>query len=176
MSSAAAAPPERVVPGSLLQVAGLGVLLSGESGSGKSDTVLGLLDRGHRLVADDAVRVFRHGESLWGAPPPGLEGMLAVRSLGVLDVATLFGAEALLPDSPIELVIHLCPAAPQSDALAVRQDSRTIMTTRLPRLTLATGHGRDLPLLVEIAVRARRHGSQAGFIARQRRLISRGTT
>src|SRR5690606_9201380 len=75
------------IPGTLVEVFGHGVLLTGASGTGKSETALGLLDRGHRLVADDAVTVQPTAQGALGACPPPLHGLLSLRDLGIVDVA-----------------------------------------------------------------------------------------
>lgn len=142
------------MPGTLLEIAGVGTLLSGDSGTGKSDAVLGLLDRGHRLIADDAVALYRRGTRLYGRCPPPLLGLVAVRGLGVLDVRRLFGVQCLCPSKAVELEIALEPQRPPADALAVERDCRTIMGVAVPRLRLPVAGGRDLPLLLEAAVKA----------------------
>src|SRR5690606_5755078 len=80
--SSKACDPCIVIPGTLVEIAGVGVLLSGESGVGKSDTVLGLLDRGHRLIADDAVELYLCSGRLHGRSPEQLRGLVAIRGLG----------------------------------------------------------------------------------------------
>lgn len=155
MSAQSRQPPASIVlPGTLLEILGIGVLLSGESGSGKSDAVLGLLGRGHRLVADDAVEFYRRGARLYGRCPEGLRGLVAVRGLGVLDVRQLFGPRSLCASKAVALEIALGSHSPPADARMVEQDIRTIMDTAVPRLRLPAVSGRDLPLLLETAVRA----------------------
>jgi HPr kinase/phosphorylase len=143
-----------VIPGTLLDIGGIGVLLSGDSGIGKSDAVLGLIDRGHRLIADDAVEVRQRGGRLRGYAPPALRGLVAVRGLGVLDVGRLFGRRVLCASKAIDLEIALERRVPAADGLAVDQDLRSIMELSIPRLRLPIGGGRDLPLLVETAAKA----------------------
>jgi HPr kinase/phosphorylase len=154
------------MPGTLLRIDGQGILLTGESGSGKSDAALGLLDRGHALVADDAVELELHLGRPRGRCPAPLQGLLAVRGLGVLEVGALFGAAALCPACPIDLIVHLDAAQPLPvDPLAVQWATGTIMAANIPKLTLPTRGGRDLPLLIELAVRSGRQRAQAALVA-----------
>lgn len=141
------------VPGTLLAVAGRGLLLTGDSGTGKSDIVLGLLDRGHQLIADDAVELFLHHGELHGRCPEALRGLLAIRGLGVLDVAELFGHDRLRASQRIDLEIALIAAPPPADPLMLDWSNRSIMGITIPCLRLPAMGNRDLPLLVETAVK-----------------------
>lgn len=145
------------MPGTLLRVHGAGVLLTGESGSGKSDAALGLLDRSHALVADDAVELELRQGRPWGHCPAALRGRLAIRGLGIVEVAAVLGAAPLCPACPIDLIVHLDPERPvAADPLAAQWSTGTIMAADIPKLTLPTGRGRDLPLLIELAARMNR--------------------
>jgi len=159
---AEAASSRPVIPGTLVEVLRSGVLLTGDSGVGKTDLVLSLLDRGHYLIVDDAVALEQHQGRLWGRAPEPLRGLLAVRGLGVLDAATLFGPAQLKDTTAIDLVIELDSGPPGPDPLAVQQDSVAIMGVAIPRLRLPLGRHRDRPLLVELAVRAQRSRTPGG--------------
>lgn len=160
------------VPGTLVAIDGQGVLIQGEAGTGKSEAALGLLDRGHRLVADDAVRVTGGaGATPRGEAPPLLAGRLAVRGLGVLDVARLFGTAAVAASAPVTLVIRL---AESNDANPLHGAwTRTdLLGASLPAITLRPA--RALPLLIEIALRRQAGGGEtaaAALIRQQRRLL-----
>lgn len=132
----------------------MGLLLTGDSGTGKSDAVLGLLDRGHRLIADDAVELRRCGTHLHGRCPPALLGQIAVRGLGVLDARLLYGPDCMRASQRIDLEVALEPCPPPADALMIERDIRSIMGVAIPRLRLPYLGGRDLPLLLQTAVRA----------------------
>lgn len=132
----------------------MGLLLTGDSGAGKSDAALGLLDRGHRLVADDAVELRRCGTRLHGSCPPALLGQLAIRGLGVLDVRLLYGPDCMRASQRIDLEVALEPRPPSADALMIERDIRSIMGAAIPRLRLPYISGRDLPLLLQTAARA----------------------
>lgn len=121
---------------------------------GKSDAVLGLLDRGHQLIADDAVELRRQGDRLHGSCPGNLVGKMAVRGLGLLDVRLVFGLSSLCSSQRIDLEIVLTPHTPSPDALMVERDIHSIMGVAIPRLHLPIAGGRDLPLLIQTAVRS----------------------
>jgi|HigsolmetaAR202D_1030399.scaffolds.fasta_scaffold05728_5 Serine kinase of the HPr protein, regulates carbohydrate metabolism len=156
MPAEAPSPDEPVIPGTLLEVAGLGVLLRGESGVGKTDLALSLLDRGHCLIVDDAVALTPREGRLRGHAPAALRGLVAVRGLGVLPVQRLFDGSRLKDGCDIDLVIDLDPAPPGPDPLAVEHDSVTIEGVAIPRLRLPLGRDRDRALLIELAVKAER--------------------
>ena len=99
--------PSDSIHGVLISVYGKGVLICGESGMGKSETALELIRKGHILVADDRVDVVRVHNSIIGHSPELLQGMLEIRGIGIIDVAKMFGASALLPSAPIDLVVSL---------------------------------------------------------------------
>lgn len=140
------------IPGALLDIAGAGVLLTGESGTGKSDAVLGLLDRGHHLIADDAVELYRDSARLCGRCPPELYGLVAVRGIGAFDVRSVFGDNSLCQAIEIDLEIVLERGPPAADGLAVARSDRIIMGATIPQLRLSAA-GRNLPLLLETAVK-----------------------
>lgn len=146
------------IPGTLLAIQGRGLLITGESGAGKSLLALGLLDRGHALVSDDLVEIQAEGGALNGYCPEVLQGRLEVRGVGLVDVRRLFGPQAWCRHIRIDHVLHLQPAIasevwpawPRPDG---QRDHLTLQGVRLPRLTLpASGDGVS-PLLVETALR-----------------------
>src|SRR5690606_37130731 len=96
--------PTTAIHGVLLDIYGVGVLITGASGVGKSETALDLVYRGHRLVADDSVEIRQeHDESLIGSAPELIKHLLEIRGLGIINVMTLFGAGAVLPYKRISL-------------------------------------------------------------------------
>lgn len=141
--------------GVLVNVYGIGVLLSGESGMGKSEIALELIKKGHVLVADDRVDVFRIHNSLVGQPHELLQGMLEIRGIGVIDVGKMFGASAILDKTKIDLVIYLqkFDSKIEFDRLGI-EDERfmDILGVHVPKLDLPVKEGRSMGVLVESAV------------------------
>lgn len=143
------------IPGTLVEVFGHGVLLTGASGTGKSETALGLLDRGHRLVADDAVTVQPTAQGALGACPPPLHGLLSLRDLGIVDVAQHLGTEAIAESALLYCTVDLAlpTGKPAAADIVPRYDTIDVCGIAVPRLKLTAAPGRDLPLLIEWAVR-----------------------
>ncbi|MCO6441486.1 MAG: hypothetical protein J5I81_10450 [Nitrococcus mobilis] len=139
-------------PGTLVQVHGYGVLLQGESGVGKSETALMLLERGHQLITDDAVRIQAHASgALLGSAPGPLHGQLAVHGLGLLKVNELFGEAAVTSNAVIRLLVVLTTEPPPADPLYGAWTRQGWLGRSLLRLTLSSLRPRAL--LIETAVR-----------------------
>lgn len=132
-----------------------GVLITGQSGSGKTELALQLLDRGHRLVADDSVPVMRVDGELYADGGDPATDFVALRNLGVLDVVRTFGAAARARHQRLDLAVRLVRGRRGAHRQNPQGDWRElgIMGTVLPELRLDTSGGRPLALLVECAVR-----------------------
>jgi len=142
--------------GVLVDVFGVGVLLLGESGTGKSECALDLVSRGHRLVADDVVEVTRQGDNLvLGQGAPRARHHMELRGLGIIDVRALFGVTAIRHRKRIELVIQLEPWRPEGeyDRLGTREEGHAILGVTLPLLRIPVSAGRNIAILVEVAAR-----------------------
>ena len=144
--------------GVLMDVLGVGVLISGESGLGKSELALELISRGHGLVADDAVEIYRIGpETLEGRCPPVLRDFLEVRGLGVLNIRAIFGETAIRPKKPLKLIINLVSADDQLmqslDRLSIQSEKQDILNVHIRKVSIPVAAGRNLAVLVEAAVR-----------------------
>ncbi|SFE93410.1 HPr(Ser) kinase/phosphatase [Alteribacillus iranensis] len=141
------------VHGVLVDIYGIGVLLTGASGVGKSETALDLVRRGHRLVADDSVEIRQQEDSLVGSPPELLKHLLEIRGLGIIDVMTLFGAGAVRPYNKISMSIQLelWDENKAYDRLGIEEETITILDTDIPKYTLPVRPGRNLAVLVEVA-------------------------
>ena len=143
--------------GVFLDVLGIGVLLTGASGVGKSELALELVSRGSGLIADDVVEFFRIGpETIEGRCPALLQDFLEVRGLGVLNIRTIFGEAALRPRKNLKLVVHLDRPGPDLvplERLPLRPGSEEVMGVSIGKVTIPVAAGRNLAVLTEAAVR-----------------------
>ena len=168
---------QTTVHGVFLDVLGVGVLLTGASGVGKSELALELISRGSGLIADDVVELCRVGpETIEGRCPPLLRDFLEVRGLGVLNVRTIFGEAALRPRKNLRLIVHLerpgPDLAPPLERLPLRPGTENVMGIEIGKVTIPVAAGRNLAVLTEAAVRnhvlqLRGIDSTQEFIARQ---------
>ncbi|MGB5831909.1 MAG: HPr(Ser) kinase/phosphatase [Thiohalocapsa sp.] len=169
------------VHGVFLEVLGMGVLLVGDAGVGKSELALEMIARGHRLIADDAPEFARIApETLDGSCPPLLRDFLEVRGLGVLNIRAMFGEGAVRQRETLNLIVNMrCfdnDELAQIDRLRGSLSARTILGVAVPEITLPVAPGRNLAVLLETAVRnqiLRIRGYDAGvdLVDRQARAI-----
>jgi HPr kinase/phosphorylase len=148
--------PRAMLHGVLLDLYGLGVLIEGASGIGKSECALDLIVHGHRLVSDDMVEIRRIGtERLLGAPPELLREHLEIRGLGILNIRDLFGVSALSNAKTIDLSIKLERWDEASEVDRLGMDARTvdILGVNVPQFLIPVSPGRNLSTLVETAAR-----------------------
>jgi HPr kinase/phosphorylase len=172
------------VHGVFLDVLGVGVLLTGDSGVGKSELALELISRGSGLIADDVVELYRVGpESIEGRCPPLLRDFLEVRGLGVLNIRTIFGEAALRPRKNVKLIVHLeRPSGSDPvllERLPLKPGTERLMEVRIPKVTIPVAAGRNLAVLTEAAVRnhvlqMRGIDSTREFIERQAQALRDG--
>jgi len=139
----------------LLDVFGLGVLILGESGIGKSECALDLIDRGHRLVADDVVEIKRMGDVLVGVSPDLTRFHMELRGLGVLNIKDLYGVSSMRLSKRVELVMQLerWEAGKEYDRLGLRDETFLILGVEVPLVRIAVAPGRNIALLMEVAAR-----------------------
>ena len=145
-----------VLHGVLLDILGLGVLIAGESGIGKSECALDLVGRGHRLVADDTVEVKIRGESvLIGSCPELTRHYVEIRGLGLVNVTDLFGVAATRASKRIELVVQLerWELGREYDRLGLTVDTQEILGVAIPLIRMPVAPGRNVAMLVEVAAR-----------------------
>jgi HPr kinase/phosphorylase len=147
--------PTTTVHGVFMDVLGLGVLITGESGLGKSELALELISRGHGLVADDAVELSRTApDIIEGHCPPLLQNLLEVRGLGLLDIRTIFGETSVRRKMRLKLIVQLMRSnADAFERLPVQDLTQDILETPIRRVMLQVAAGRNLAVLVEAAVR-----------------------
>ncbi|MBY0146374.1 HPr(Ser) kinase/phosphatase [Neobacillus niacini] len=146
--------PTTAVHGVLVDIYGIGVLITGKSGVGKSETALELVKRGHRLVADDCVEIRQEDQdTLVGASPDLIEHLLEIRGLGIINVMTLFGAGAVRSNKRITLVINLeiWDAKKQYDRLGLDDEKMKIIDTEITKITVPVRPGRNLAVIIEVA-------------------------
>ena len=136
-----------------MDIYGTGVLIRGESGLGKSETALDLIQSGHRLVADDVVEVSRLEERLVGRAPNATKHIMDVRGIGIIDVRYLYGMSAILPEKDINLVIDLKKLEEYLDTEEKAVDAMDILGLPVPLTPLPISPGRNVAVLVEVAVR-----------------------
>ena len=146
--------PRKSLHGVLVDISGVGVLITGDSGVGKSETALELVRRGHRLVADDRVEVYaRDEQTLIGTAPAILQHLMEIRGIGIIDVSTLYGTGAIMPVDNISLIVHLETWTPDTkfDRLGDRGDTQTIQGVILPKVSVPVKTGRNLAIIIESA-------------------------
>src|ERR1039457_7040477 len=144
--------------GVFMDVLGLGVLITGESGVGKSELALELISRGHGLVADDVVEVSRiAAKTIEGRCPPLLKDFLEVRGLGVLNIRAIFGQTAVRPKMNLKLTAHLekpgQPGAAPTERLPLHELTEDILGMSIRKIIIPVAAGRNLAVLLEAAVR-----------------------
>ena len=148
--------PTTTVHGVFMDVLGLGVLITGESGLGKSELALELISRGHGLVADDAVELSRTAPHVVeGHCPELLRNMLEVRGLGLLNIRTIFGETSVRRKMKLKLIVHLIRASAQDkfERLPMQDLTQDMLGCPIRKVMLQVAAGRNLAVLVEAAVR-----------------------
>ena len=160
--------PMTHVHGVLLSVSGSGVLIRGQAGIGKSECALELVKRGHILVADDVVEIQkRWGRYLIGSCPEMLRHFMEVRGLGILDVELLFGVRATQDEMAIDMEVELTPPVKTIDRLGIDQKTTEILGVEIPSLSIPVTPGRNLAVLIEVAVLNQQLKRQGIFSAQE---------
>ena len=142
------------VHGVLVDIYGMGVLIQGDSGIGKSETALELVKRGHRLVADDRVDVYAKDEgTLWGEPAEILLHLLEIRGVGIIDVMSLYGASAVRDSSQVQLCICLEHFENDEvfDRLGNNNEEIELQGVKIPRIRIPVKTGRNVSVVIEAA-------------------------
>lgn len=174
---------QETLHGVFLEVLGMGILISGESGIGKSELALELISRGHRLIADDAPFFTRTTpDILNGSCPKLLSGFLEVRGLGILNIPAMFGENAIKTNKNLTLIIDLQHEShfqhKDNDRIYGSVSERSILDVEIPQLTLPVASGRNLAVLVEGAVRnhllrVRGYNAADAFVNQHRQLLDK---
>ncbi|HSD87669.1 MAG TPA: HPr(Ser) kinase/phosphatase [Kofleriaceae bacterium] len=147
--------PTTELHGVLMDVLGIGVLMVGKSGIGKSETALDLVQRGHRLVGDDVIRIRRQGGQLTGSGAGILGHCMEIRGLGIINIKDLFGIASVRDAKKIELVVelHEWAADAEYDRLGFDDHSDRLLDVAVPKLRLPVRPGRNIATLIEVAAR-----------------------
>ena len=165
--------PSITMHGVLMDVSGVGILITGHSGVGKSETAMELIKRGHRLVADDSVIIRREGDTLVGTSPELIRYFMELRGIGILNIKNMYGSGSILNEKSIELVMELedWVEGKEYDRLGVGTQYETILNQKVMKHTIPVKPGRNLSIIIEVAARNFRLKSM-GYDAAQE-LISR---
>ncbi|SHK16443.1 HPr(Ser) kinase/phosphatase [Tepidibacter formicigenes] len=148
--------PSTTIHGVLVDVYGIGTLITGESGVGKSETALELVKRGHRLVADDAVEIRKIDDAvLIGQAPELIQYLMEIRGVGILDIKSLFGVGAVKPKKYIDMVINLeCwQEGKYYDRLGIDEEYMDILDIPVEKITIPVKPGRNIAMIIEVAAR-----------------------
>ncbi len=146
--------------GVLMEVYGEGILLTGESGMGKSEAAVELLKRGHRLIADDAVEIRRiSGTTLMGTAPEVIRNFVEMRGIGIINVAKLFGMGAVKAENQIDMVVDIVPwnNTQVYDRIGMDQQMTELLGVQIPIYTIPITPGRNLAVILEVAAMKNRH-------------------
>ncbi|MFT5871757.1 MAG: HPr kinase/phosphorylase [Clostridium sp.] len=145
--------PETRLHGVLVDVYGIGILLTGESGIGKSECALELIKRGHRLIADDAVDIKEIDGMLLGNCPYITSGMLEVRGMGIIDIPAIYGMSSVLNTKTISLLISLTQwnESEEYDRLGIDNEFMDILNVPVRKITLPIRPGRNIAVIIEAA-------------------------
>jgi len=146
--------PRGVEIGSMVDILGVGVIIRGESGIGKSESVLALIERGYSLVSDDATRVtLIDNHFVMGSGDPMTRNLMEIRGIGIIDVAAMFGVKSIRMEKQVDLVVTLkhWNKSEDIDRLGMDQEYVKVLGVDVPHVTLPVRPGRDLARLIEVA-------------------------
>jgi HPr kinase/phosphorylase len=148
--------PGTTVHGVLMSIQGVGVLILGKSGIGKSECALDLVSQGHRLVADDLIHLQRIGDTvLVGSGPELARHHMEIRGLGIINIKDLFGVVSVLDTTRVDLVVELVAwdVSADHDRLGLDEEKTVILEIEVPRTTIPVSPGRNLAVILEVAAR-----------------------
>ena len=148
--------PERTMHGVLVDVYGVGLLITGKSGVGKSESALELVKRGHRLVADDVVVVRKVSQTrLTGTAPDNIRHLMEIRGIGIIDVYTMYGVASVIASKSIDLVVHmeLWQEDRTYERIGLGSQTTDILGVKVPYMLLPIHPGRNIAIVLEVAAR-----------------------
>jgi len=160
--------PSTELHGVMLEVFGMGVMITGKSGVGKSETALDLITRGCRLVADDVVEVKRVEDTIRGSCPELIRHFLEIRGVGILDIERIYGVGAVKQFDYIDMVVELETWNPDKeyDRIGLDEETIEILGIKLPKVTIPVKPGRNIAMIVEVAAKNMRQ-KKLGYNAAQ---------
>jgi HPr kinase/phosphorylase len=162
--------PSITIHGTLVAVYGIGILILGKSGVGKSECALELIERGHRLVSDDLVEIKKvDGSLLMGSGSPILRHHMEIRGLGIINVRDIFGIGSVRNRKRIELIVLLeeWDSSKEYDRLGMEENVYNVLDTEVPFLTIPVRPGRNIPIIIETAALNQRLKKMGVFSARE---------
>ena len=141
--------------GVLMEVFGVGILLTGKSGVGKSETAMELIKRGHRLIADDNVIIKEIANELYGTAPDIIRYFMELRGIGIINVKSMYGSGSVLDEKKIQLVIQLenWQQGKEYDRIGDELSTTSYFDIKIPKLTIPVSPGRNLAIIIEVAAR-----------------------
>ena len=147
--------PSLTEHGVLMEVFGVGILLTGKSGVGKSETAMELIKRGHRLIADDNVIIKEIANELYGTAPDIIRYFMELRGIGIINVKSMYGSGSVLDEKKIQLVIELenWQQGKEYDRVGDEMSSTSYFEISVPKLTIPVSPGRNLAIIIEVAAR-----------------------
>ena len=147
--------PSMSVHGVLMEVFGVGILLTGESGVGKSETAMELIKRGHRLIADDNVILQEIANEIYGTSPDIIRYFMELRGVGIINVKSMYGSGSVLDEKKVQLVIRMehWQQGKQYDRIGDEGQSEEFLGIKVPKLIIPVSPGRNLAIIIEVAAR-----------------------
>ncbi len=147
--------PSASVHGVLMEVFGVGILLTGNSGVGKSETAMELIKRGHRLIADDSVVIKEIANELYGSAPDIIRYFMELRGVGIINVKSMYGSGSVLDEKNIQLVVEMehWNHEKNYDRIGDEKDFIEMLGVKIPKLTIPVSPGRNLAIIIEVAAR-----------------------
>ncbi len=141
--------------GVLMEVFGVGILLTGKSGVGKSETAMELIKRGHRLIADDSVIIKEIANELYGTAPDIIRYFMELRGIGIINVKSMYGSGSVLDEKNIQLIIQLenWQQGKEYDRIGDEMSTASYFGIKVPKLTIPVSPGRNLAIIIEVAAR-----------------------
>jgi HPr kinase/phosphorylase len=174
-------PEQTTISAGLLKIFGVGTLVLGDSGIGKSESSLELIARGHKFIADDVVRIRREADgSLIGTAPPLSRDFMEIRGLGIINIREIFGPESVVREARVDLIVKLKKWRKgfEVDRLGLKvTEDESILDEKVPQLAIPVAPGRNIATLIEVAckvhlLRKKGYHAPAEIIKRLDRILT----